>query len=140
MSTALRLTVEQYDRMVDQGAFDNLCKKIELIRGEIQSMNPAGPRHDGVIEYLTDWSTASIDRESMSVRIQSGLSLPEVESRPEPDLLWVIAKRSRGPSDRQRRAACDRSFCQQPGSRPRPKSDALRGSKHQRVLDHQRRG
>lgn len=92
MSTALRLTVAQYDRMVEQGAFDDLQQKIELIRGEMQAMNPSGPRHDGVIERLTDWSTASVNRKKTSVRVQSGLSLPEFASRPEPDLLWVVKK------------------------------------------------
>lgn len=89
MSTALRLTVAQYDQMVERGAFDHLEGKIELLLGEICSMNPAGPVHDWLIEFLTNWSIRSTTADAVSVRIQSGLSLPELNSRPEPDLLWV---------------------------------------------------
>ena len=59
MSTALHLTTDEFDRMVHCGAFDHLCRKIELIRGELREMNPAGPRHDDLITYLTylmNWS------------------------------------------------------------------------------------
>ena len=48
--------------MVARGAFDELNRKIELIRGEIVTMNPAGPVHDDLIEYLREWSAASSDR------------------------------------------------------------------------------
>lgn len=93
MSTGLRLTVAEYDRMVEKGAFDELSQKIELIYGEIQAMNPAGPIHDDHIQYLTEWSIRNTLDSEISVRIQSGLSLPEQDSRPEPDILWVVAKR-----------------------------------------------
>ncbi len=46
MSTTLHLTTGQYDRMVNQGAFDQNANRIELIRGEIRETNPAGPIHD----------------------------------------------------------------------------------------------
>jgi hypothetical protein len=42
--------------MVACGAFDGLKRKVELIRGKILTMNPAGPIHDDYIGYLTDWS------------------------------------------------------------------------------------
>jgi len=89
MSLALKLTVADYDAMVAKGAFDDLSQKIELIYGEIQAMNPAGPVHDYYIELITDWSVRSSDSERTSVRVQSGLSLPELDSRPEPDVVWV---------------------------------------------------
>ena len=97
MDTTLKLTVSQYDQMVAKGAFDELDQKIELIEGEIHAMNPAGPRHDHVIEYLNHWSVRNTDYDRVRVRVQSGLSLPEQESRPEPDLLWVRADH---PADR----------------------------------------
>jgi Uma2 family endonuclease len=93
MSAGLRLTVTEYDGMVAKGAFDGLTKKIELIQGEIQAMNPAGPVHDDLIEYLNDWSVQNVDRTKIRVRIQSGLSLPDLDSRPEPDVLWVKSRR-----------------------------------------------
>jgi len=89
MSTTLKLTVEQYDVMVAKGAFDELAQKIELVFGEIRAMNPAGPVHDALIEYLTHWSIRNTDDRQVRVRVQSGLSLPELTSRPEPDILWV---------------------------------------------------
>lgn len=91
MSTALKLTVAEYDTMVNKGAFDELTQKIELINGEIHAMNPAGPVHDHIIEYLNHWSVQNTDFSRIRVRIQSGLSLPELDSRPEPDVLWVQA-------------------------------------------------
>ena len=100
MSSALKLTVAEYDAMVAKGAFDGLSQKIELIHGEIQAMNPAGPIHDHVIEFLNHWSVQNTDFNKVRVRIQSGLSLPEHDSRPEPDVLWVKAdhRRDRHPT------------------------------------------
>lgn len=89
MSLALKLTVAEYDTMVAKGAFDDLSQKIELIYGEIQAMNPAGPVHDYYIELLNEWSIRNADSQQTSVRVQSGLSLPELNSRPEPDIAWV---------------------------------------------------
>lgn len=91
MNTSLKLTIREYDEMVAKGAFDSLNRKIELIDGEIVAMNPAGPKHDYVIEFLTHWSVNSTDFSQIRVRVQSGLSLPDQESRPEPDVLWVKA-------------------------------------------------
>ena len=93
MSTALRVSLSEYDHMVACGAFDAINRKIELIRGEIVEMNPAGPVHDDVIDYLYDWSVRSTDRKMIHVRSQSGMSLPNLDSRPEPDVFWVKAKR-----------------------------------------------
>ncbi len=93
MSSALRLTIDEFDDMVCRGAFAGLHRKIELIRGELREMNPAGPVHDELIAYLTNWSVRSTSPDEIVVRVQTGLDLPEVESRPEPDLTWVRAAR-----------------------------------------------
>lgn len=95
MSTALHLTATEYGQMVERGAFDHLNRKIELIRGEIREMNPAGPIHDDLIAYMTDWSVRTTDRRKIRVNVQTGLDLPSLQSRPEPDLLWVRAARYR---------------------------------------------
>jgi Uma2 family endonuclease len=95
MSPTLKLTVEQYDAMVAKGAFDELAQKIELVFGEIWAMNPAGPAHDALIEYLTHWSIRNPDDRQVRVRVQCGLSLPEWASRPEPDILWVHSNHPR---------------------------------------------
>jgi len=89
MSQTLRLTTEDYGQMVERGAFDHLDRKIELIRGEIRQMNPAGPIHDGLIIYLTSWSARMSDPNTVLVSSQTGLNLSPLASQPEPDVLWV---------------------------------------------------
>ena len=93
MSTALHLTLEQYDHMVGCGAFDAIERKVELIRGEICTMSPAGPVHDDLIEYLREWSFRSTDQDNIKIRGQTGMDLPQLDSRPEPDVFWVKGKR-----------------------------------------------
>ncbi len=95
MSTALHLTVAEYDRMVSRGAFDQLDRKIELIRGELREMNPAGPIHVDLVNYLTQWSFRSTDLDNIWVSVQNTMDLAEQISRPEPDLLWIRAGRYR---------------------------------------------
>jgi Uma2 family endonuclease len=88
-STALTLSYDEYDRMVECGAFNHLPGKIELLRGKISRMNPAGPLHDGLIIYLTTWSGRVVDYDKVMVTAQTGLDLRGLRSRPEPDLMWV---------------------------------------------------
>lgn len=95
MSSDLRLTEDEYGQMVERGAFDHLNKKIELIRGEIRTMNPAGPIHDDHILYLSNWSFKTTAAHPIHVAVQIGLGLPELQSRPEPDIYWVQAGRYR---------------------------------------------
>lgn len=91
LENTLKATLSEFDEMVTRGAFDGLNQKIELLEGEIHAINPAGPRHDHIIEYLNHWSVSSTDFAQIRVRVQSGLTLPDQESRPEPDVLWVKA-------------------------------------------------
>ena len=93
MSTGLHLTTDEYGRMVECGAFDHLYRKIELIRGEIREMNPAGPVHNDYITYLTNWSVRATSEDTIRVAVQLDLDLSGLESRPEPDLLWIRAGR-----------------------------------------------
>jgi Uma2 family endonuclease len=95
MTNTLHLSLAEYDSMVRVGAFDRIERKIELIRGELLEMNPAGPIHDDLIIYLTNWSVRNSDAERTLITSQTGLDLPEVQSRPEPDLMWIRATRYR---------------------------------------------
>lgn len=95
MSTTLHLSITDYDQMVARGAFDHLNRKIELIRGEIREMNPAGPVHDDLLIYLNHWSATATNPKEIRVTVQTGLSLAGQQSRPEPDLMWVRAARYR---------------------------------------------
>lgn len=92
MSTSTNVTGAEFDSMVERGAFDGMGpRKIELIRGELRFMNPAGPVHDDYIEYLTRWSIDSTASTDVSIRIQSGFVC--ADNRPEPDVLWLKPKR-----------------------------------------------
>jgi len=97
MSTITKLSGNDFDRMVLRGAFVDIePKKVELIYGEIRFMNPAGPVHDGQIEYLTNWSYANTARQEVSIRVQSSIHCGD--HRPEPALVWsrrMSAKRIR---------------------------------------------
>ncbi len=95
MITTLHLTLAEYDHMVKLGAFDRIARKIELIRGELTEMNPSGPIHDDLITYLNNWSARHCDPSKTQITSQTGLDLPDLESRPEPDLMWIRAARYR---------------------------------------------
>jgi Uma2 family endonuclease len=56
-------------------------------------MNPSDPIHGDLIDYLTQWSIENTGRNEVRVRVQSGISLPEFHSRPEPDIAWLKPKR-----------------------------------------------
>ncbi|MEM1228469.1 MAG: Uma2 family endonuclease [Planctomycetota bacterium] len=87
MSTALRISSEEYDRMIQRGAFVGIAKKIELIHGELREMNPAGPIHEDCIDYLTRWSVESTIGSGVVVRVQNSIFADD--SRPEPDVTWL---------------------------------------------------
>ncbi len=53
MSTTLRITIREYDKMIRQGAFDALRdRRIELVQGELRGMTPPGPKHEDVVDIL----------------------------------------------------------------------------------------
>ena len=87
MSSALRLTPDEYDRMIANGAFVGIERKIELIRGELREMGPADPIHEDYIDFLNRWSTQATTAEDCVVRVQNSIDLDD--SRPEPDVTWL---------------------------------------------------
>jgi Uma2 family endonuclease len=92
MSTAARLSVAQYDRMIEVGVFDpRKADRIELIRGELRKMTPIGPDHEDAVDFLNEWSMASKPAE-VRVRIQNSVGFPELKSAPQPDLAWVTRR------------------------------------------------
>jgi Uma2 family endonuclease len=90
-----RTTLPEYDSLVRKGVFDDIVGKIELIRGAVVEVNPAGPVHDDYVTYLTNWSVMSRDASKTYVTSQTGMELPELDSRPEPDVFWVRKARYR---------------------------------------------
>ena len=94
MSTVANFTIEQYERMVEAGAFDGrLRQHVEFIRGEIREMNPIGSFHAQVLSDLTDWSYDVTPRKEIAIRVQTTLRIPLQNSAPEPDLIWVRRRR-----------------------------------------------
>ena len=90
MSTVANFTLEQYERMVESGAFDgHLRQHVEFIHGEIRQMNPIGTLHAQVLTDLTDWSYDVAPRNEFTIRVQTTLRMPQLNSAPEPDLVWV---------------------------------------------------
>ncbi|MCA9213216.1 MAG: Uma2 family endonuclease [Planctomycetales bacterium] len=94
MSSSLRLAVDDYERMIANGAFVGLERRLEFIHGEIREMNPAGPYYFDYIEFLTYWSHSSVSRDEARIQIQSAILLGD--SLPEPDVMWLRAKRYGG--------------------------------------------
>jgi len=101
MSTALRLTVEEYARLGATGALDELGRRLELIHGEIREMSPIGPIHCDEVDYLNEWSVQATVGTELKVHIQSDVVLGD--SQPVPDLVWMTRRRYRerlpGPDD-----------------------------------------
>jgi Uma2 family endonuclease len=93
MSTVARFTLEEYDRLVESGAFAR--RRLELIRGEIREMSPIGPEHEDVVDQLTDWSTGERVKKKARLRVQNSIGLPGLDAAPQPDIVWVEPGRYR---------------------------------------------
>ncbi|HVX61181.1 MAG TPA: Uma2 family endonuclease [Pirellulales bacterium] len=91
MSTIARLTLEQYDRMIEAGVFDaTKPERIELIHGELREMTPMGWSHISAMDALLNYWAMRIPRpHGVLVRIQSPLGFPVQRSAPEPDMAWI---------------------------------------------------
>ena len=93
MSVVTRFTLAQYELMTEAGVFDGKHRqRVELIRGEIRHMTPIGIRHGAVVDRLARLSIELLPSDRATVRIQGMLTLPALESAPEPDLLWLAPK------------------------------------------------
>jgi Uma2 family endonuclease len=93
VSTIARLSLAEYDRMIEHGVFDeHKRRRLEFIRGEIREMTPMGPEHEELVTLLDDWSHDNLSSKQARVRVQSSIGLPQLESAPEPDLAWVTSR------------------------------------------------
>jgi Uma2 family endonuclease len=90
MSVGLRLTFAEYERLVRDGAFTSLgdCR-IELIHGELREKMPPGPDHSETVSRLTTWSAELAIKKLTKIRIQDPVGMPELDSAPEPDVVWT---------------------------------------------------
>ncbi|MGE5193758.1 MAG: Uma2 family endonuclease [Deltaproteobacteria bacterium] len=94
MSTATRITVANYDRMIAEGVFDGRVSRprIELIDGELREMSPIGSQHELAIAILTEWSVQKLPAGKAWAWVQCSIAIPERDSAPQPDLAWVARK------------------------------------------------
>ena len=79
-----RFTREQYDRMVERGALEDL--PVELLEGLIVEMSPQGPEHQDMIVLLMRLLAPAVADERLHV--QMPLAATD-DSEPEPDLMLV---------------------------------------------------
>jgi Uma2 family endonuclease len=87
------VSIAEYERMIADGEFDQLEEHVELIRGELHFMSPAGPFHGDVVAYLTRWTVQTGGNWGYMPWPQQGVSLAELISIPEPDVAWVRLRR-----------------------------------------------
>jgi Uma2 family endonuclease len=94
MSTAVRFTANQFDKMIAGGVFEEPCEsRIELIFGELREMPPPGLLHEDYVDFLTDWSHDVLPRKKAKVRVQQTIGVPQLDSIPVPDIAWVARRR-----------------------------------------------
>lgn len=93
MSTLAKFTVPEYERIIATGIFDGRNRRrIELIRGELREMTPIGTQHAEFVDRLDEWSHAKAPRDEVRIRVQNPLAFLQVESEPEPDVVWAKRK------------------------------------------------
>ena len=93
MNSIAYISLPQYEIMIEHGVFAGKYRqRVELIRGQIRQMSPIDYDHTAVVDFLTAWSFRSGVSEDRRVRIQHTLRLPDSDSAPEPDVVWVEPK------------------------------------------------
>lgn len=93
MSSIAHFSLDHYEHMVEVGAFSgDFEKHVELLRGEIVTMNPIGPPHSHVLTLLADWSYQVVSLEKIVIRVQQPIRIPSNDSEPEPDLVWAVRR------------------------------------------------
>ena len=96
--TAVLFTVDDLEKMIDAGIFDERTGRIELIEGEFLQMSPASDHHDNLIRVLNMWSVRQQTLDQFEIAVQMGIRLNQTESMPEPDLFWVKTGHTRRPT------------------------------------------
>jgi Uma2 family endonuclease len=96
MPTLATFTLEQYEHMVLKGAFTGPNhRRVELLRGEIVEMSPISPMHNWLVSELNEWSMQVVDLNLIRISVQGPIRIPEIESEPEPDIVWAVRKNYR---------------------------------------------
>jgi len=79
-----RLTIDDVYRMYEAGILAQDAR-VELIEGQIFDMAPIGPRHQLIVDHLTELFSASIDHATTILRVQGPVRANE-RTLPLPDL------------------------------------------------------
>jgi Uma2 family endonuclease len=102
MSTGVKFTYDQYQEMIRLGLFNPPeDHKVELIYGKIvpvygkSPMSPINPPHDDTVDELIDWSREVLPKGEARIRAQGSIGIPEFESQPQPDFVWLAPHRYR---------------------------------------------
>jgi len=94
MNTTALISLEQYEIMIEAGAFAGANRQhVELIRGEIRMMSPIGNRHELMVNTFMDWCYKHWPRDQFMIRCQSSLLIPQSDSVPQPDIAIVTRKK-----------------------------------------------
>ena len=91
-----RFTLDEYHHLIDIGFFDE-DERVELLEGVLVYMSPNNPPHIRTVLRLFRFLVSQITHEDIEVRAQGPISIPELMTEPEPDL--VISKESGGTLD-----------------------------------------
>lgn len=90
LTTALRFTVAEFDRMIEKRIFDERPEqRLELVHGQIRVIPLPSPPHCYVIDLLNYWSVDNAPRDQVHVRNQNPLGIPALDSVPLPDVAWM---------------------------------------------------
>ena len=81
-------TIDDFNRMINAGIFEQRSGRVELIQGELKEMSPASEEHDDVLLRLNTWAGANVAGR-FRVASQIGVQLLQSPSMPEPDLVLV---------------------------------------------------
>jgi Uma2 family endonuclease len=90
MSTSVRITVDEYERMIAEGRFEPREEHhVELLEGEIVSMSPINPAHSNAVRQIHEWSVLNAPLGEVTIQGQDPVGIPELDSVPQPDIVWV---------------------------------------------------
>jgi Uma2 family endonuclease len=94
MTTAVRFTAGQFDKMIAGGVFEQPCEsRVELVFGELRDMPPPSLLHEDLVDFLTEWSTEVLPRKRAKLRVQQTIGIAGLDSVPVPDIAWVSRRR-----------------------------------------------
>ncbi|NMG07866.1 Uma2 family endonuclease [Brasilonema sp. UFV-L1] len=84
--TTAKWTLDDYHRMIEVGLLSG--RQVELLNGEIVEMSPEGPEHAQISTDAGDYLRSLLGEKAL-VRDAKPITIPEINSEPEPDLAIV---------------------------------------------------